>query len=71
MNSNAVILKAKRTPIGSFQGNLSAFSASELASFVIKDLLKDIKFDRTLINEIILGMFYLQGKVKPLLDKLH
>ena len=55
MNSNAVILKAKRTPIGSFQGNLSSFSASELASFVIQDLLKDIKFDRTLINEIILG----------------
>ena len=55
MNSNAVILKAKRTPIGSFQGNLSSFSASELASFVIQDLLKDIRFDRTLINEIILG----------------
>ena len=55
MNSNAVILKAKRTPIGSFQGNLSSFSASELASFVIQDLLKGIRFDRTLINEIILG----------------
>ena len=55
MNTNAVILKAKRTPIGSFQGNLSSFSASELASFVIQDLLKDIRFDRTLINEIILG----------------
>ena len=55
MNSNAVILKAKRTPIGSFQGNLSSFSASELASFVIQDLLKDIRFEKTLINEIILG----------------
>ena len=55
MNSNAVILKAKRTSIGSFQGNLTSFSASELASFVIQDLLKDIRFDRTLINEIILG----------------
>ena len=55
MNSNAVILKAKRTPIGSFQGNLSSFSASELASFVIQDLLEDIRFDRTLIDEIILG----------------
>ena len=55
MNSNAVILKAKRTPIGSFQGNLSPFSASELASFVIQDLLEDIRFDRTLIDEIILG----------------
>ena len=55
MNSNAVILKAKRTPIGSFQGNLSLFSASELASFVIQDILKDSRLDRTLINEIIIG----------------
>jgi len=55
MNSNAVILKARRSPIGSFQGNLSSFSASELASFVIKDILKDTRLDRTLINEIILG----------------
>ena len=55
MNSNAVILKARRTPIGSFQGSLSSFSASELASFVIKDILKDSRLDRTLINEIILG----------------
>ncbi len=55
MNSNAVILKAKRTPIGSFQGSLSSFSASELASFLIQDILKDTKLDRTLVNEIILG----------------
>jgi len=55
MNSSAVILKAKRTPIGSFQGELSSFSASELASFVIQDVLKNNRFDSTLINEIILG----------------
>ena len=55
MNSNAVILKARRTPIGSFQGKLSSFSASELASFVIQDILKDVRLDRNLINEIILG----------------
>ena len=55
MNSNSVILKARRTPIGSFLGNLSSFSASELASFVIQDILKDIRLDRNQINEIILG----------------
>ena len=55
MISNAVILKARRTPIGSFQGKLSSFSASELASFVIQDILKDVRLDRNLINEIILG----------------
>ena len=55
MNSNTVILKARRTPIGSFQGSLSAFSASELASFVIQDILKDKRLDPTLINEVVLG----------------
>ncbi len=55
MNSNVVILKARRTPIGSFQGHLSSFSAYELASFVIQDILKDTRLDQTLINEIILG----------------
>jgi len=55
MNSNSVILKARRTPIGSFQGNLSSLSASELASFVIQDILKDTRLDRNQINEIILG----------------
>ena len=55
MHSNSVILKARRTPIGSFQGNLSSLSASELASFVIQDILKDTRLDRNQINEIILG----------------
>ena len=62
MNSNAVILKAKRTPIGSFLGKLSAFSACELASFVIQDILKDTRLDRTLINEIILGNILSAGQ---------
>ena len=55
MNSNSVIIKARRTPIGSFQGTLSSFSASELASFVIQDILKDTRLNRNQINEIILG----------------
>ena len=55
MSSFSVILKAKRTPIGSFLGNLSSFSASDLASFVIQDILKDKKLGVGLINEIILG----------------
>ena len=55
MSSSSVILKAKRTPIGSFLGNLSSFSASDLASFVIQDILKDKRLKPGLINEIILG----------------
>ena len=55
MNSHSVILKARRTPIGSYMGNFASFSASELASFVIQDILKDERLDPDLINEIILG----------------
>ena len=55
MSSFSVILKARRTPIGSFLGNFSSLSASDLASFVIKDILKDKRLNPNVINEIILG----------------
>ena len=55
MYSNSVIIKARRTPIGSFQGELSSFSAVDLASFVIKDIFKDRRISPEMVNEIILG----------------
>ena len=55
MSSFSVILKARRSPIGSFLGNFSSLSASDLASFVIKDILKDKRLNPNVINEIILG----------------
>lgn len=55
MSSFSVILKARRTPIGSFLGSFSSLSASDLASFVIKDILKDKRLNPNVINEIILG----------------
>jgi len=55
MSSSSVILKAKRTPIGSFLGNFASLSAPELASFVIQSILEDRRLSPGLINEIILG----------------
>ena len=55
MYSHSVIIKARRTPIGSFQGELSSFSAVDLASFVIKDIFKDRRISPEMVNEIILG----------------
>ncbi len=55
MNSNSVILKARRTPIGAFLGQLSSFSATDLASFIINDICKDKRIRPKLINEVILG----------------
>ena len=35
-DENIVIVSARRTPIGSFQGDLSTFKATELGSLVVK-----------------------------------
>ena len=50
-----VIVSAKRTPIGSFQGNLSSISASELGSVVIKAILDETGIDPNIIDEVIMG----------------
>jgi acetyl-CoA C-acetyltransferase len=50
-----VITSAKRTPIGSFNGSLSNFSASELGSFVIKSILEETKINPMEIDEVIMG----------------
>lgn len=50
---NVNIIQYARTPIGSFLGSLSGFSASQLASFAIKHALQQIRADR--VDRIILG----------------
>ncbi|EAR56793.1 putative acyl-CoA thiolase [Photobacterium sp. SKA34] len=43
MSKDILIVAAKRTPIGSFQGDLRNFSASQLGSIVIEAALRDVK----------------------------
>ncbi len=50
-----VIVAAKRTPIGSFQGSLSSLSAIELGTVVIKDVLETCKLDHANVDEVIMG----------------
>ncbi len=50
-----VIVSAKRTAIGSFNGVLSNFSATELGSFVIKSLLEETSINPQEIDEVIMG----------------
>jgi len=50
-----VITHAKRTPIGSFNGSLSGFSAPQLGSITIKALLEESNIDKNLIDEVIFG----------------
>ncbi|XP_060722353.1 acetyl-CoA acetyltransferase, cytosolic [Tachysurus vachellii] len=53
--NTVVIVSAARTPIGSFNGALSSVTSSDLATVVIKDVLKraDIKPDE--VSEVIMG----------------
>lgn len=50
-----VIVSAKRTPIGSFNGTLSSFTAGQLGSIAIKAILEDSSIDTNLIDEVIMG----------------
>jgi acetyl-CoA C-acetyltransferase len=49
------IVAARRTPIGSFNGRLSSFHASELGEFAIKGALESINLNPKEIDEVILG----------------
>src|SRR5690554_5252542 len=51
----AVIVAAKRTPIGSFQGKLSPITATKLGSIVVKSVLDEANIDYKLVDEVIMG----------------
>tara|TARA_B100000686_G_scaffold153558_1_gene160976 strand:- start:36461 stop:37645 length:1185 start_codon:yes stop_codon:yes gene_type:complete len=55
MNSNPVILLAKRTPIGSFGGSLNSVPAPQLGAAVIRRIVKELGKEKALIDEVILG----------------
>ncbi len=49
------IISAARTPIGSFGGKLSGFSATQLGSFAIKGALEKANVDATEVQEVLMG----------------
>ncbi len=50
-----VIVSAIRTPMGSFGGSLSSFSATQLGGFAIKGAIDKVNLDPSLINEVFFG----------------
>ncbi len=50
-----VIVAARRTPLGSFQGTLSAVSATDLAAAAIAASVGDCRLDAARISEVLLG----------------
>jgi acetyl-CoA C-acetyltransferase len=57
-----VITSAKRTPVGSFNGDLSSLSAAQLGSIAIKSVLDDTKIDVNLVDEVIMGNVLTAGQ---------
>ena len=54
-NEKVVIVSAKRTPIGSFQGNFESLKATQLGSRVIEKNINDISINPKEIDETIMG----------------
>lgn len=52
---NVVIVEAKRTPLGSFGGSLSSFSAPELGAMTIIEVFKSAGIKPNDIHEVVLG----------------
>ena len=52
---NVVIVAAKRTPVGSFQGSISSVSGPDLGAKVIGGILEETMLDPTSVNEVIMG----------------
>ncbi len=52
---NVVIIAAKRTPVGAFQGSLSSVSAPQLGATVIKSLFDETAIDVNEVDEVIMG----------------
>ena len=55
MSKKVVIVAAARTPIGSFMGNFSSLTATQLGSAAIKGALGKINLDPSLVEEVYMG----------------
>jgi len=50
-----VIISAKRTPMGSFQGAFSSLSATDLGAVAIRTVLDETSFDKSSVDEVLMG----------------
>ena len=62
MQQKSVIVAAKRTPIGAFQGHLSSISPADLAAIAIKNILGETCIQPDQIDEIIMGNVLTAGQ---------
>ena len=60
-STTPVIVSALRTPIGKFSKSLKSFSAPQLGSIAIKEVLSRINLDKNLVEEVIMGQVLQAG----------
>ena len=60
-SKEVVIVSAMRTPIGSYKGSLKNMKSHQLGSMVIKEVLEKSKFDKSEIDEVIMGQVLTAG----------
>jgi acetyl-CoA C-acetyltransferase len=60
-SNDVVIISAIRTPIGTYKGSLKKMRSDQLGSIVIKEILKQSKFSKDEIDEVILGQVLTAG----------
>ena len=60
-SNEVVIISAIRTPIGTYKGSLKNITADQLGAILIKEILKESKFSKDEINEVIMGQVLTAG----------
>ncbi len=60
-SKEVVIVSAFRTPIGAYRGSLKNIRSDQLGSLVIKEVLKQSKFNEDEIDEVIMGQVLTAG----------
>ena len=60
-SKQVVIISAIRTPIGTYKGSLKKMRSDQLGSIVIKETLKQSKFSKEEIDEVIMGQVLTAG----------
>ena len=60
-SKEVVIVSAIRTPIGTYKGSLKDIRSDQLGSIVIKEAIKDTKFNKDEIDEVIMGQVLTAG----------
>ena len=69
-SSDVVIVAAKRTAIGTFNGSFSTTPAHKLGEAVIRDVLSSTGIDGGDVSEVILGQVLTAGQGQTLQGKL-